>query len=124
MISNLSALHALIITVGVISITRLVTADTFPPILAVRNAVLRRWPYAGFVSDRPISGRTSIRVGDNYVAQETTVIGSLLHCPYCIGFWISAAVVGAWSLWPTVVLWGCFIMSVRWVTGAALNRFD
>lgn len=124
MLNDLTPLHALILLFGTISITRLAVSDTFPPILKVRNWVLQRFPFAGHMSDRPFPGHKNIQTGSMYVAQETTWIGALLHCPYCIGFWISLVVTVAWVLFSTTTLWVCTVMALRWITGAALNRFD
>ena len=124
MLNDTTPLHMLILLLGTISITRLAVSDTFPPILRVRNWVLQRFPFAGHVSETPFEGRKNIQTGSAYVSQENTWIGALLHCPYCIGFWVSAAVTGAWVLFPTVTLWACFVMGLRWATGATLNRFD
>jgi hypothetical protein len=124
MFNTLTPLHALVLLFGTVSITRLAVSDTFPPILAVRNWVLQRFPFVGHVSERPFEGRKSVQSGSLYVSTETTWIGSLLHCPYCIGFWVSAAVTVAWWLFPVITLWVCLVMAFRWLTGACLSRFD
>lgn len=124
MLNNPNPIHLIILMLGTVSITRLITSDTFPPIASARNWVLRRFPFAGYVSDKPFEGYRNIQSGSSYVSQDTTWIGSLLHCPYCIGFWVSLGVVVAWVLFPTATLWACLVMAIRWLTGALLNRFD
>jgi Protein of unknown function (DUF1360) len=116
----------LILLLGTISITRLAVSDTFPPIAKVRAAILHRFPFSGYTSKAPFRRSISQMRTNNgtYVATQDTWIGALLHCPYCIGFWISLAVTVSWLLAPTATLWGCFVMGLRWVTGATLNRLD
>lgn len=57
-------------------LTRLVTADAFPPIAAARDAVEHRW------------GTDSWQ---NYLA----------NCPWCVSVYVAAAVVAAtaWTVW-------------------------
>jgi|GEM_PF-3738479 len=64
-------------------LTRLAVVDDIaegPRILAVR--------YAGRVGDRPMRWTLS-----------------LLSCPYCIGFWLSVAVIGSWAAWGDTAVW-------------------
>lgn len=126
MIESITALHAVILVLGAVSITRLIVSDTFPPVAKLRQRFLSRFPFAGYVSNKPFPAKYQQMMTSNrsYVAQQDSWLGALIHCPYCIGFWVSLAVVVAWAAWPTVALWGCFVMGTRWLVGALNNRFD
>lgn len=51
---------------------------------------------------------------------------SLVSCPFCIGFWLSAAVVASWAAWGSTVGWqltaGAFTLS--YVAGHLVARLD
>lgn len=32
-------------------------------------------------------------------------LAEMVHCPWCLGFWISLAAVGAYSQWPHATRW-------------------
>jgi hypothetical protein len=65
-------------------LTRLVTRDSLPPLPAVRQHVLDKLDEIqnrrGVTADHPLT--------------------ELVHCPWCVGFWISVGVVGAATLAP------------------------
>lgn len=85
-------------------LTRLAVVDSIaegPRILAVR--------IAGRMGDRP--SRWTL---------------ALLTCPYCIGFWLSAVVVGTWLAWGGTLAWqavaGTFTLA--YVAGHLVARLD
>jgi hypothetical protein len=55
-------------------LTRLVVADSFPPLAVARMRVVERW------------GQESWQA-------------YLVHCPWCMGVWLAAAVVAAVTAW-------------------------
>lgn len=91
-------------------LTRLVVADTFPPVLWLRDRLVGGW--------RPLTGKESEQArsaGLAYMPWKTTAIddvenrwverarwvphwlADLLSCPFCASGWIGAGVVaGAW----------------------------
>ena len=100
-------------------ITRLISRDSWPPIKAVRDWLLRRWPSADAEYpdvDVKATGRdegvlaTGVAVfssGGRWLAVRPHWLGELVTCPWCAGFWVSVAVVAAelylvW--WPPVAL--------------------
>ena len=85
-------------------LTRLAVVDTIaegPRILAVR-----------------IAGRAGNRPARWVVA--------LLQCPYCIGFWLSLAVVVSWLVWGSTVVWqaAAAVFTLSYVAGHLVARLD
>lgn len=50
----------------------------------------------------------------------------LVSCPFCIGFWISAAVVASWIGWGDLLLWQAVAaaFTVSYAAGHAVARLD
>jgi hypothetical protein len=65
-------------------LTRLWTRDSLPPLPAVRQHVLDKLD----------------EIQDAKHTTQEHPLAELVHCPWCIGFWISAGVVGAATLAP------------------------
>lgn len=65
-----------------------------------------------------VAGRAGPRPADWIVA--------LLGCPFCIGFWISGAVVASWLMWGSTVVWqaAAGIFTLSYVTGHLVARAD
>ena len=85
-------------------LTRLAVVDSIaegPRILAVR--------IAGRMGDRP-----------------SRWILALLTCPYCIGFWLSSAVVVSWLAWGDTLAWQAVAaaFTLAYVTGHLVARLD
>lgn len=70
-------LAVVVLMLAVHRLTRLLMLDTVPPLPAIRQAIINR-----HAADR---------------------IGELINCPWCLGFWVSAAVVLAASVLPRAV---------------------
>lgn len=83
---------------------------------AVRLVMLA---YADRITDGPRR-----RLFDRY-PPESTYIGYLFTCPWCVGVWIGGAVAAAWLLWSSFVV-VCAVGSVMWLAslGAALVDGD
>lgn len=86
----------LVDALAVYRLTRLLIRDTLPPIPRVRDYVLARWP------DRALT--------------------ELVVCPWCISFWLAAAVLAATMLAPAI--WMLFALTLAWsaVAGFASTR--
>jgi hypothetical protein len=53
-------------------------------------------------------------------------LGQLLDCPFCIGFWLSAGVVGSWLLWGGTVVWQAVaaVFTLSYVAGHLVAALD
>lgn len=51
---------------------------------------------------------------------------TLLSCPHCIGFWITAAVVASWHLWGDLLVWQAVAATfgLAYLVGHAVARLD
>lgn len=97
-------------------LTRLATTDTFPPILAARAWLLRRYPDENtqFGDSEVVDGQTEtgVRVVPLslgwWIAERPHWLGELITCPWCASMWLAAGVVlvrdfAAWR-WIALVL--------------------
>lgn len=48
---------------------------------------------------------------------ETTRLGYLSTCPWCLGFWLSLAVYSCYTILPVPTLWLCCVLAVSAVVG-------
>lgn len=65
-------------------LTRLMTRDSLPPLPQVRQHVLDKLD----------------EIQDAKGSTASHPLSELVHCPWCVGFWISVGVVGAATLAP------------------------
>lgn len=101
-------------------LTRLVTTDTFPPVLLIRDIVAGGWRPAeeGETPTDTVGGVPSVY---HYRAQWSPAwLGELITCPWCASAYVSAAVVGAsWAMYglpaPVLVWLGV------WALGALIS---
>lgn len=105
--------------------TRLVVADTFPPVLWARDRVAGGWrPLAGGETyrDDDLSYHVIDEVPHRYVKRWRWVpewIAELISCPWCASGWVAAGVTGGvWALagLPVPVL----VWMATWAAGALL----
>jgi hypothetical protein len=47
-----------------------------------------------------------------------------LTCPWCLGFWVSGVVWGAWLVWPTATLIACTPFAISAVVGLVVKNLD
>ena len=97
-----------ILMLGSFSVTRLIVADSFPPIEKLRNWVYDRFPHDGYVTTkRPRRGEWVIISNAHYRVNIGHWFGELISCYWCAGWWVSLAVSAcfvAWPLYTSVVL--------------------
>ncbi len=98
-----SGLELLVLVLAAYRITRLVGWDDFP--LAARA---RAWA-TGEGSDGTF---------------ERPVLEHFLTCPFCIGFWISLAVYGAWLSAPTPTLYAMTPFAISASVGLIAKNLD
>lgn len=104
-------------------ITRLVTADTFPPILWVRDRVAGGWRQAE-EHETPVEVIDGVpSVYNKRASWSPYWLGELMTCPWCASAYVATGVVG--SVWAIdglplpVLLW----LSV-WGIGALIASQD
>lgn len=112
-------------------VTRLITTDGFPPVKAVRDWLLRRWPSEdseypdhevevdGDGVARLRTGLAVVDVDGHWLAVRAHWLGDLITCPWCAGMWVSLAVVAftpgvVWPLPGLLVALGCSAV-VGWI---------
>lgn len=115
----------LVMSLATYRVTRLVVADTFPPMLWLRDRLAGGW--------RPLAGGEAYRDGDSayqiideephrYVTRWRWVpqwIADLISCPWCASGWVALAVTAgtwAWVGLPVPVL----VWFAVWAVGALI----
>lgn len=95
-------------------LTRLVVADSFPPIQALRDRIVKRY--------------TKVTVTEHGTDIEPGPLAELVDCPWCASVWLSGLVVGVatwaapWS--QAVVLTLMEVAAVAAVAGNLSNWLD
>lgn len=82
---------AIIIALGVFSITRLITTDSFPLFEKARLWIFERFPPDGYrTRRRPTNKKVRFVVnGQWYDITQGHWFGELVQCPWCAGFYVS-----------------------------------
>lgn len=109
-------------------LTRLVTKDTFPPVLWVRDQLAGGWREATQAEVdkgaelQMIEGEPHVYV--QRVRWSPQWLADLISCPWCSSGWVSMGVVGACAtfssvpellvVWPAVWAAGALIASQDW----------
>lgn len=105
-----------ILALAVYRLTRLVTTDTFPPIQALRDWVLSRWPtddtdfteeavHATETGWETSGGAEVFYLDGTFRPTRPSRWAELVTCAWCAGFWIAVCVTAAWYWWPAVTEW-------------------
>lgn len=98
--------EAILLTLGSFRIWRLLAADT--------------------ILDRP---RDWLTRREQYFSDETQHLyrenlDKFLHCPWCLGFWITLATWGAWLAWPQGTLIGLTPWAISAGVGLVQRNWD
>jgi hypothetical protein len=130
----------LVMSLATYRLTRLVVADTFPPVLWLRDRIVGGW--------RPLTLKEqdirdwNVRHGQSDVLEELTEIdgvpqryvrrsgwapfwvAELISCPWCASGWVALAVTaGTWAVvglpmpllvWPAVWAVGALLAAQEW----------
>lgn len=113
-----SVFDIVVVVLGAWRITRLVVRDAFPPIARIRDWIIERHPtddtafLGSHVTDPDMTATftihgTPVLMGDDehgmpiWFPIRDTVIGGLISCVWCIGFWIATATVAAYAWTPS-----------------------
>lgn len=113
-----------ILALGIYSITRLLSKDSL--IDRQREWFYNKFPHEGFTTKiRPNPKRsTFIVTGDHYYVTEGHKLGEMLHCPWCLGFWISLGVCLSFWAWPVVTTAVLVPWALRVVPGMIESVID
>ena len=96
MLENLTLLHALLLALAVHRLARLIIEDTV--LDTPREALFKRFP------------------------PETTRIGYLFTCYWCLSIWISLLFVLCYILVPTATLVAALVLAISSITGLLSER--
>ena len=106
----------IVLMLGVFSITRLISVDTFPPIEKIRNWIFDRFPPDGHTSARrPTRGKWVLASNGIHHVTVGTWLGELISCMWCAGWWVSLATSMFFLYWPvatTMVLFPFALMVI------------
>lgn len=100
-------LPLLILILGAYRLTRLVGWDEFPLVAKLRDRV---------------TGKRGVEGGVEY--HERPVLEHFLTCPFCVGFWISAAVYVAWLSAPRPTLYAVTPFAISGAVGLIAKNLD
>jgi hypothetical protein len=107
----------LVLALGIYSITRLITRDSI--IDRQRDWFYNKFPHDGFTTKkRPNPKRAqAIITGDHYYVTVGHKLGEVVHCPWCMGFWVSAVVFASFVFWPVATTFFLVPLGLRVVPG-------
>ena len=122
-------LTAVVCVLTVARLTRLVTTDTFPPVLHLRERILARWPADDTMftdewvtstsgepqttSGAPVAYSDTLRA---WIAVEPSPIGELVTCDWCASVWIAALTVPLFWAFPPM-LWVGLVPAASMIAG-------
>lgn len=124
---HLAALYgwpAVVLALGIYSITRLITTDSFPPIERLRTWFFNKFPPDGFSTrKRPNDKRCKFIVtGDRYQVTVGHWLGELVSCPWCAGWWVSVVACAAFWFWPVVTVALLVPFALRVIPGIITSK--
>lgn len=100
----------LVAALAIARFTRLVTKDEFPPVAALRDRLLARWPAEDTAFAEQADAKVEVfRVGEVWVPERSHWLGDLITCAWCASVWVAAIVVpltywlGPWFDWVLMV---------------------
>lgn len=107
--------------------TRLAGWDDFPPIYKLRAwAIGETWiPKFPPAPDPDLPGKQpSSEVPMLRPAYSRPLLAHLVHCPFCVGWWISLATYSAWLLWPHATMYVAAPFALSGVVGLVSKNWD
>lgn len=108
---KLTALALVLDLAACYRLTRLVVADTFPPIAYVRDRIVRKHT------------RITANPGGGYT-EEPGPLAELVQCPWCASVWVGAAIALAQWRIPGVWLWVSLALALSAVAGVVSQLVD
>lgn len=116
--------YFIILALGIYSLTRLITTDSFPPIEKLRNWFFDRFPHDGYSTKvRPTRGQW-VTVGTTYHVNIGVWQGELVSCPWCMGWWVSLLTCVGFVLSPTIALAVLTPFALRVIPGMLSRTFS
>jgi hypothetical protein len=131
---------AVVLVFGAYRLTRLFGWDDWPPIYRVRAwATGERWVPEAFAdppewpaplvapTEEPVEmpGKTpESEVSDVRVAYSRPTFAHLVHCPFCLGWWVSLATYAAWNLSAGWTLWLIAPFALSGAVGLLARNLD
>jgi hypothetical protein len=85
---------ALLLVLATFRLTRLVSYDTFPPAVWLRDQITGR-ELVAVGSSNDLMGLTPSG-HDRQIVYRRPLLAEMLGCVWCVGFWIALAVYGCW----------------------------
>lgn len=107
---------ALVLALAAYRATRLAGWDDFPPI-----AKLRVWALGESVTAR---SRPAGQADEYVYVYRRPLLAHLVHCPFCVGWWISLATYAAWLLEPRWTLYAAAPFALSAFVGLTSKNLD
>lgn len=116
------AVQLTVLILAAYRLTRLAGWDDFPLAVRIRAAATgETWVPD---DDASLPGKTpTSEVPTLRPAYARPTLAHLVHCPFCVGFWISLACWAAFVLWPDV-LYGLGAFAVSGAVGLVAKVLD
>ena len=73
----------------------------------------------GFPGKQPTS-----EVANVQPSYRRPVLAHLVHCPFCLGFWVSVATYAAWLVWPTGSFYALAPFALSGAVGVISKNWD
>jgi len=101
-------------------LTRLIVVDDFPPIRALRERILARWPSEDTAFTPEAATGTSGELFEHeglYYPIRPHWVGELISCVWCASVWVAILVLPFFWAWPDVMMWVGAVCVASSVTG-------
>lgn len=117
-----------VLALGAYRLTRLGGWDDWPPIYKLRAWVIgERWYYSNAADSsapelpgkQPNSEANAVRVG-----YDRPLLAHLVHCPFCLGWWVSAACWACWLPFPHFTVIALTPFALSGVVGVIAKNLD
>lgn len=112
----------LVLALAVYRLCRLAGWDDFPPVAKVRAWVVGEQTVTVGTSNQQM-GLTATDP-DETTSFKRPTLEHFLHCPFCLGFWLSVAAYGAWLWQPRGTLYGLFAFALSGAVGLIAKNLD
>lgn len=136
----------IILTLGAYRLLRLIGWDDFPPVLKVRSWLIgEHWvplqddpTFSMYATQNTVDAARAEARGEPSLpgkqpdseadhvrpAYRRPLLAHFIHCPFCVGFWISVAVYVAWLEFPTETLYALFAFALSGAIGLISKNWD
>lgn len=115
-------LDLFVLVLAAFRLTRLVGWDEWPPILRARAWLLGELDIDN--GDRVMGGPEPDYVAPLEATYRRPRVAHLVHCPFCLGWWISLAVYTAWLAVPRATLYVMLPFAISGAVGLVAKNLD